>query len=112
MYPTAYQRVNLLANAYRHTPPGTRIGVSGWVEDADVRLAVRDNGSGIAPAELERIFERFVRVDTDEPGSGLGLAIVRNLVNLHGGRVWAESRVGAGTTVCVALPRASSGGKG
>ncbi len=103
--------VNLLANAYRHTPPGTRISVSGWVEDADVRLAVRDNGSGIAPAELERIFERFVRVDRDEPGSGLGLAIARNLVNLHGGRVWAESRVGAGTTVCVALPRASRGGK-
>ncbi len=96
--------VNLLANAHGHTPPGTRISVSGWVEDADVRLAVRDNGPGIGPAELERIFERFYRVGTDEPGSGLGLAIARNLVHLHDGRVWAESRVGEGTTVCVALP--------
>ncbi len=104
--------VNLLANAHRHTPPGTRISVSGWVVDTEVRLAVCDNGPGIAPGELERIFERFYRVHTDEPGSGLGLAIARDLVHLHGGRIWAESRVGEGTTVCVALSRAERGGKG
>ncbi len=86
--------VNVLANAHRHTPPGSCINVSGCVVDADVRLAVRDNGPGIPSSELERIFERFYRVRTDEPGSGLGLAIARNLVHLHDGRVWAESRTG------------------
>ncbi len=101
--------VNLLANAYRHTPPGTRINVSGWVMDADVRLAVRDTGPGIALAELERIFERFYRVGTDEPGSGLGLAIARDLVHRHGGRIWVQSQLHASTTFYIALPRALNG---
>ncbi|HWE60578.1 MAG TPA: CheR family methyltransferase, partial [Chloroflexota bacterium] len=98
--------VNLLANAYRHTPPGTRITVSGWVTADEVRLAVRDTGPGLPAGELEAIFVRFYRAGLASDGAGLGLAIARNVVTLHEGRLWAESREGEGATFHLALPRA------
>jgi signal transduction histidine kinase len=101
--------VNLLANAYSHTPLDTRITVIGRVQDAEVRLAVHDTGPGIPTTELETIFQRFYRLGTAEDGSGLGLAIARRLIQLHGGRIWAESQPGAGTTISVALPHAMQG---
>ncbi|HSH81012.1 MAG TPA: sensor histidine kinase, partial [Herpetosiphonaceae bacterium] len=103
--------VNLLANAHRHTPAGSRIQITGRVEDSEVVLSVRDNGPGIPAEELERIFRRFHRLGTSENGSGLGLAIARAVVELHGGRIWAESQPGAGTTFFVALPHTSSEGR-
>ena len=102
--------VNLLSNAHRHTPASSRIQITGRVEASEVVLSVRDNGPGIPAAELERIFQRFHRLGAPETGSGLGLAIARAVVELHGGRIWAESRPGAGTTFFVALPHASSEG--
>ncbi len=101
--------VNLLANAHHHTPTGTRITISGRIMDSEVVLSVRDTGPGIPPEELERIFQRFHRLTSAEGGSGLGLAIARSLVHLHHGRIWAESRLGAGATVCVALPHYANG---
>ncbi|HJS46631.1 MAG TPA: ATP-binding protein, partial [Gemmatimonadales bacterium] len=103
---------NLLDNAIRYTPDGGAIAVEAAPSAAGVDLAVRDSGQGIAPDHLSRIFERFYRVDPsrsrEEGGTGLGLAIVKHLVEAHGGRIEAESEVGAGTTVTAWFPGASS----
>jgi len=96
---------NLLDNAVHH---GDRILVRVQSHDGSALVSVSDNGSGIPEADLERIFERFYRVDESRArqkgGAGLGLAIVRRLTELHGGRVWAESRVGEGATLNVVIP--------
>ncbi len=94
---------NLLVNAHRHTPADTRITVSGAVVGAEVRLTVRDTGPGIPTEDLEAIFARFHQRGASG-GSGLGLAIARRVVELHGGRLWAENREG-GAVFHVALPR-------
>ncbi|MGI9077672.1 MAG: ATP-binding protein [Gemmatimonadaceae bacterium] len=103
--PTALRQVlsNLVENALRHTPPeGTVTLHTGTAADG-MWIGVRDNGTGIAPEHLSRIFERFYRVDSgrarESGGTGLGLAIVRHLVEGHGGHVAAESTLGRGTTV-------------
>lgn len=101
---------NLLANALRHTPEGGEIVVRAEREPGGVCVSVRDTGEGITPNELENIFERFYRLDRARSratgGSGLGLAIARQAVELHGGRIWAESRgvAGEGSTVRFTLP--------
>jgi signal transduction histidine kinase len=99
---------NLLDNAIRHTPAGGTVTVGLETGRGEVRLSVRDTGPGIPPQELERVFDRFTRLDPARArgsgGAGLGLAIVRTLVEAHGGRVWATSRVGEGSTFTVALP--------
>jgi signal transduction histidine kinase len=98
--------LNLLENAVRHTPPGTRILASVTAEDGYARLAVHDDGPGI-PEEIERrVFERFVRGGGDGArGSGLGLAIVRAVAESHGGEVSLEHpRDGIGATFVVRLP--------
>lgn len=86
---------NLLGNASQYTQAGGRITVALRQVGDEVVLSVTDNGPGIGPAELPRIFEKFYRgssaTNRRERGSGLGLAIVRSLIELHGGRVWAES---------------------
>ncbi len=101
--------VNVLANANRHTPAGTRIQVSGRQVDGQVRLSVRDSGPGIPAAELEAIFQRFHRLPSGDNGSGLGLAIARSMLELHGGRIWVESEPGEGATFHIALPRRKYG---
>ncbi|MCP5095368.1 MAG: HAMP domain-containing protein, partial [Chloroflexi bacterium] len=98
---------NLIRNALEHTPPGGQIEVScanRTVPAADndwVVTTVRDNGSGIAAADLPFIFERFYKSDTarqrDSGGRGLGLAIVQDIMELHGGQVWVESTPGEGS---------------
>lgn len=99
---------NLLDNALKHTPPGSRIEVSARPVGSDIEVCVRDNGPGIPAADLPRIFERFYRVDKgrsrEKGGTGLGLSIVKHIVQLHGGRVWAESEAGKGTAFHFALP--------
>jgi signal transduction histidine kinase len=103
---------NLLANAARHTPEGTPVRVRVARAGAEAMVAVADRGPGIPATDLERIFERFHRVDEARSrmhgGAGLGLAIVRRLVELHGGQVWAESVEGEGATFTFTLPPASS----
>ncbi len=97
--------VNLLANAHQHTPPRTCILLTGRTTPDEVCLTVRDNGPGISPDELAAIFQRFYRTATAGEGSGLGLAIAREIVELHGGRLWAESQLGEGSAFHLALPR-------
>jgi two-component system, OmpR family, phosphate regulon sensor histidine kinase PhoR len=84
--------------------------VSAEVDNQAVRFRVADNGIGIDPADLPRIFERFYKVDRARSGrgTGLGLAIVRHLVEAHGGRIWVESIPGQGSVFAFTIPLARS----
>lgn len=101
---------DLVANAHGHTPAGTEITVSGRIVARNIRISVRDNGPGIPAAELEAIFQRFYRLAEDRSGSGLGLAIARAIVELHGGRLWAESQSERGIAFHLELPRTEAVG--
>jgi two-component system, OmpR family, phosphate regulon sensor histidine kinase PhoR len=92
---------NLLDNALQYTPRGGQIDVSARANGSSVTFTVADTGIGIPESDLERIFERFYRVDAarsrEAGGTGLGLAIARHIVDAHGGRIWVESAVGQGS---------------
>jgi signal transduction histidine kinase len=98
--------VNLITNATKFTPRGGRVRVRcAPVDKTEIVVAVEDSGRGIPPENLGRIFEHFWQAaDTAELGSGLGLAICKSIVELSGGRIWAQSTVGVGTTVYFTLP--------
>ena len=100
--------VNVLANAHQHTPPGTCIEMSGRMLANDIVLTVSDTGPGIPPQELKQVFQRFHRLSGPTGGSGLGLAIARGIMELHGGRIWAESQLGSSTTFYLTLPYAKN----
>jgi signal transduction histidine kinase len=97
---------NLLSNAVKFTPADGRIDVSARLEDGQVEIAVADTGSGIAAADLETIFEEFEQTSDGKKaeGTGLGLPLSRKLVELHGGRLWAESTPGEGSAFRFTLP--------
>lgn len=99
--------VNLLGNALKFTDHGG-IALEAVEEDGQLRVTVRDTGSGIAEADLERIFEKFKQAGntlTEKPkGTGLGLPICRQIVEHHGGRIWAESHPGEGSAFIFTLP--------
>lgn len=98
--------VNLMHNAIKFTAAGGSVTLAAKVEDERVVISVADTGTGIAQDELERIFERFYKVDKSRSsrGTGLGLAIARHIVDAHGGSLWAESVEGAGSTFFFSLP--------
>jgi len=100
--------LNLVDNALTYTPPGGQVVLSLTVSTAQVQVAVRDSGPGIAPDDVEHIFERFYRTDQARSrhsgGAGLGLSIVRWIAEAHGGRVTVKSAVGAGSTFTLVLP--------
>jgi len=100
---------NLISNAIKFSPPNTEVHLRARRIDADeAELQVRDQGRGIPEDKLESIFERFHQVDASDSrtmgGTGLGLAICRSIVNQHGGRIWATSTVGKGSTFRFTLP--------
>jgi two-component system cell cycle sensor histidine kinase PleC len=106
--------LNLLSNAVKFTPPGGRVTLTAAASsDTMIALAVADTGVGIASTDLDRIFEPFRQADTAmsraREGTGLGLPITKRLVELSGGRLTLESRVGLGTTVTVWLPATEDG---
>jgi two-component system sensor histidine kinase BaeS len=94
---------NVIVNAIHHTPAAGTVAIEATADSSHLRLRVADTGSGIAPDDLPRIFDRFYK-SQDSPGSGLGLAIARALVAAHDGEIRAESIVGQGTTITVTLP--------
>ncbi|HEV2460997.1 MAG TPA: ATP-binding protein [Ktedonobacterales bacterium] len=96
--------VNLIANAHEHAPAGTNIAITGHVQPHELIIEVFDDGPGIPAEEREHIFERFHRLAPTRRGSGLGLAIARSIVQLHGGRIWAESASATGVRFRLALP--------
>lgn len=103
---------NLVDNAVKYCPPGSRIQVGATEWNGRVRLAVSDTGPGIAPEHLDRVFERFYRIDAGRSrelgGTGLGLSIVKHMVEAMRGRVSVESVVGQGSTFSVLLQRSET----
>jgi signal transduction histidine kinase len=97
---------NLLSNAVKFTPADGRIDISARAQDGKVEIAVADTGPGIAPDDLESIFEEFEQTSEGKQaeGTGLGLPLSRKLAELHGGRLWAESTPGQGSTFHLNLP--------
>jgi signal transduction histidine kinase len=99
--------LNLLSNAIKFTPDGGRIEVRARAVDGSAEVSVSDTGVGIAPEDQEAIFEEFRQVGTAAKkveGTGLGLALSRKFIELHGGRVWVQSEVGAGSTFTFTIP--------
>jgi two-component system phosphate regulon sensor histidine kinase PhoR len=99
---------NLLENAVKYSPENGEIRLQAARRGSEIIVSLSDDGIGISKGDLPRIFERFYRADKargrELGGTGLGLAIVKHIVQLHGGRVEAESELGRGTTVRVFLP--------
>ena len=112
--PDLFERAvgNLLDNALRFTPENGSIQIALSENDGQFELAVGDNGCGIAPEHLPRVFDRFYRADSSRgsDGAGLGLALVKSIVDLHGGSVGIQSEVGRGTTVTLSFPNSDTPG--
>jgi signal transduction histidine kinase len=99
--------LNLLSNAIKFTPESGSINVRAISGDGMVEVSVGDTGAGIAPEDQEAIFEEFKQVGTAAKkveGTGLGLALSRKFIELHGGRIWVKSELGAGSTFTFTIP--------
>src|SRR5215470_16712145 len=99
--------LNLLSNAIKFTPEGGRIEVAAKPVDGFIEVSVSDTGVGIAPEDQAAVFEEFKQVGTADKkveGTGLGLALSRKFIELHGGKIWVRSQVGAGSTFTFSVP--------
>ena len=100
--------LNLLSNGLKFTPEGGRIDVGARLDGDRAEVSVADTGIGIAPADQDAVFEEFRQVGTADKkaeGTGLGLALSRKFIELHGGKIWVQSQLGAGSTFTFTLPR-------
>ena len=98
---------NLLSNAVKYSPDGGEVRIRTALEGEEVHVSVVDHGLGIAPEDLSRLFQRYERIGSDGHkigGTGLGLVITRQIVEMHGGRIWADSRPGAGSEFHFTIP--------
>lgn len=97
---------NLLDNALKYSPENSALAIGASLAQGEVHISVQDEGLGIPPEDLERVFEKFYRVQRLQQitGTGLGLAICKGIVEAHAGRIWAQARPDAGTTITFALP--------
>lgn len=100
--------INLIDNAVSYTPPGGEVRINAGIEENELKVDIHDNGIGIPPESLSRVFERFYRVDKarsrEQGGTGLGLSIVKHIIDAHDGSVQVESKVGHGSTFSFLLP--------
>lgn len=102
---------NIVSNAYKYTPTDGAITLYAYVRNEMMHVAVKDTGIGIAPENQQKIFDRFYRVEDDPAvyevsGTGLGLAITLSLIQMHGGEIWLESRLGTGSIFTFSIPLA------
>ena len=99
---------NIIDNAIKYSEEGTRVVIQTRQMESELQVSVADQGIGIPPADLERVFDRMYRIEQrlapETGGAGLGLAICRGLVEAHGGRIWVESKLGRGSTFHFILP--------
>jgi len=98
--------MNLLDNALKYSPENSPLEIHAYMQNNELQVAVLDRGIGIPLEDLERIFDKFYRVQRPEQvtGTGLGLAISKGIIEAHGGRIWAASRDGGGTVITFSLP--------
>jgi len=100
---------NLVSNAVKHTAPGGEIRIRAESANGEVHISVRDTGCGIPAENLPHLFDRFWQArGARRGGAGLGLAIAKGIVEAHGGRIWVESELGAGSTFGFSLPLEST----
>jgi signal transduction histidine kinase len=101
--------INILDNIFKYSPPGAAVKITGENNPDHIRICIRDQGPGIPKQELAKIFDKFHRVTEENPqqikGTGLGLAIAKGIVEAHGGKIWAESELGKGSTFYFTLPK-------
>jgi len=99
---------NLVDNAVKFSPQDTRLTIEAKAGDEDVTVSVTDEGQGIAPELLERVFDRFYQAESivsgRKTGTGLGLSICKGIIEAHGGRIWAESKPGEGSRFSFTVP--------
>jgi signal transduction histidine kinase len=104
---------NLFSNAINVTPKGGSISVSAAKVDDLVQITVRDSGRGIAETDLERIFKPYCQLEgAERRGLGLGLYISKSIVQAHGGKIWAESKLGGGSTFFFTVPGSNTAALG
>ena len=107
--------LNIVNNAIKYTPPGGRITIRAKDEGDHVLVSVHDTGIGIAKKDLENIFSGFYhagyKLSYEYKGAGLGLALSKGIIESHGGRIWAESEVGKGSTFYFTLPKSAPGNR-
>ncbi|MDI7259947.1 MAG: ATP-binding protein [Thermodesulfobacteriota bacterium] len=97
--------INLLSNAFKFTPDGGKVSIIASREDGDILHEIRDTGIGIPEDKLQKIFEEFYQVEGNKHGgTGLGLSIVKRVIEEHGGKIWAESQPGKGSSFYFTLP--------
>lgn len=99
---------NLISNAIKYSPPGTDIELCCTVVNEEVQVSIKDQGMGIHKEDLERLFERYYRVESKNTelisGFGIGLYLCAEIINIHEGKIWAESEIGKGSTFYFSLP--------
>ena len=101
---------NILDNALRYTPEDGHVDISTKQVDTQIQISIQDSGQGVTPEEAAHLFDRFYRADPsrsrnrDDGGSGLGLAIAKSIIEMHKGKIWAESEMGKGLKVLIVLP--------
>jgi len=98
--------VNVLDNALKYSSEGSPLEIQAQLQNSEVLISVLDQGIGIPPEDLSRVFDKFYRIQRPEQvtGTGLGLAISKGIIEAHGGRIWASNRLGGGAIVTIALP--------
>ncbi len=102
---------NIIDNAIKYSPKGDEIRITCIKENNNVKVSVKDQGIGMTSEQVDKIFDKFYRVDTSDSaptGTGLGMTIVKYLIEAHGGKVWVESELGKGTTVSFTIPLKSN----